>query len=117
MIQKMLRISGRPKLFSGSVRLPPSKSDLHRALFVSAITSSGSTIVNCGAVSNDDTQASIYALKLLGARILRVSLSGGGFRVIPGLTRRSTIQLDARDRVLQQDFSFPLLRFQEKEQG
>ena len=96
MIEKVLRISGRPKSFSGSVRLPPSKSYLHRALFVSAITSSGSRIVNCGAVSNDDTQASICALKLLGARILRVSLSGGGFRVIPGLTRRSTIQLDAR---------------------
>ena len=63
---------------------------------MSAIVSSESRIINCGAIYNEDTQASMSALKLLGTRIIQSSLSGGGFTVIPGLTRRPNIQLDAR---------------------
>src|SRR5579862_381535 len=92
---KALRISGRPTRFSGKVSLPPSKSYLHRALFVSGLASSESRIVNCGTVHNDDTLASVSALKALGARITSSRSYGGGFRVVPG-SRSGSITLDAR---------------------
>src|SRR5271166_1148618 len=94
--EKVLRIAGRPAYFSGSVRLPPSKSYLHRVFFVSAIASSESRIINCGAVSNEDAQASIASLRLLGIGIVPSRDSSGGFIVTPGMNSKTNIRLNAR---------------------
>jgi 3-phosphoshikimate 1-carboxyvinyltransferase len=74
----LLRVSGeRPHNFRGTVRLPPSKSYIHRALFVSSLCSNRSTISNCydaGGNLSEDARASVNALTHFGVGIKRGKL-------------------------------------------
>ena len=70
MKSRFLELSGsRPIDFHGAITLPPSKSYLHRALFVSALCSGPSRIKNCGSIFSDDVQASIETLESFGVKI------------------------------------------------
>ena len=75
---KVLAVSGPPKDFSGVVTLPPSKSYLHRALFVSCLLPSGSKITGCGKRHSSDVSATVGALKKLGGEIRFLPKEGGG---------------------------------------
>jgi len=92
--EKFLKIAGRPSRFFGTVRLPPSKSYLHRALFISSLTTTQSTITNCGSQTNDDIRATIRALRLLGARIRAVH-SKESLQVLMRVPEKREITLDA----------------------
>ncbi len=93
--EKILQISGRPKRFNGTIRLPASKSYLHRALFVSALAFGTSTLTNCGNEVNDDIQASLSALIALGVKITKSKSQGGSFHVSSGTSKSSEITLNA----------------------
>jgi 3-phosphoshikimate 1-carboxyvinyltransferase len=81
--KEFLKISGqRPTSFSGAVRLPPSKSYLHRALFVSSLCSTTSSIENVGSSSfSDDVNASISALRSFGVEIWKARRDSNSLRV------------------------------------
>jgi 3-phosphoshikimate 1-carboxyvinyltransferase len=93
--RKYLRISGRPRTFSGTVRLPPSKSYLHRALFVAGQVEGQSRIANCGSVINDDIIATIGAMRLLGSAIKFSSSRNGSYQIVPGSPKRNNLVLNA----------------------
>src|SRR5487761_218202 len=67
---EFLRISGAtPKNFHGSLWLPPSKSYLHRALFVASLCD-GESKVHCGQDSlSDDVMATVRVLTHLGVNV------------------------------------------------
>src|SRR5487761_59214 len=67
---EFLRISGAtPKNFHGSLLLPPSKSYLHRALFVASLCD-GESKVYCGQDSlSDDVMATVRVLTHLGVNV------------------------------------------------
>ncbi len=69
--EEFLQISGkRPRFFAGNIVLPPSKSYIHRALFVASLAKGRSTISGLGrGVLSDDARATIRFLKALGTRI------------------------------------------------
>lgn len=70
---EFLRVSGsRPRNFEGTIMLPPSKTYLHRALFVSSLCTTPSKIENCGGPFSEDVLATIRALRSLGVSIERV---------------------------------------------
>jgi 3-phosphoshikimate 1-carboxyvinyltransferase len=92
---KYLRVSGPPQKFSGTVKLPASKSYLHRGLFVSALAQSESALTGCGTETNDDIQATIKALSQLGAVIKSTRSAGGTIRVSKEITNSREIMLDA----------------------
>ena len=92
---KVLRILGRPKTFSGKIRLPPSKSYLHRALFVSALTQGSSSIVNCGNSLNEDTLATIECLRKLGRSVKLASKNHGTMSIVSEKPRGESILLNA----------------------
>ena len=87
---------GRPAHFSGSIRLPPSKSYFHRALIVAALASPSSEIANCGDVFSDDMISTMNALKAFGAKVSHSPENGGTIYVKPGKTDISKISVDAR---------------------
>ncbi|HYB03754.1 MAG TPA: hypothetical protein VED17_04785, partial [Nitrososphaerales archaeon] len=93
--RKYLRISGRPRSFSGTVRLPPSKSYLHRALFVAGQVLGQSTVANCGSVTNDDIVATIGALRLLGSAIKFSNSRNGSYQIVPGSPESDSLILNA----------------------
>jgi 3-phosphoshikimate 1-carboxyvinyltransferase len=70
-----LKLSGScPANFHGSVTLPPSKSYLHRALFVSSLCSTRSIIqMKSSPDFSDDVKASVNALKCFGVRVKKHS--------------------------------------------
>lgn len=71
---EFLRLSGyRPRNFRGSLTLPPSKSYLHRALFVSSLCTSDSRIENVGSSFSEDVEASKDALRSFGMVIEKKS--------------------------------------------
>lgn len=90
-----LKISGRPRSFHGTVKLPPSKSYLHRALFVSALADSESALINCGTKTNDDIRATVRALRALGTKIKPTRQHGSGLEITPGLLRSNDVTLNA----------------------
>ncbi|MHB8565783.1 MAG: 3-phosphoshikimate 1-carboxyvinyltransferase [Nitrososphaerales archaeon] len=68
--KKLLRISGvKPSYFKGTILLPPSKSYLHRALFISGLLQERSRIKNCGSEFAEDVKATINFLDSLGFKI------------------------------------------------
>ncbi|MDA4129923.1 MAG: hypothetical protein OK457_04055, partial [Thaumarchaeota archaeon] len=94
---KVLKIAGRPAKFSGEIRLPPSKSYLHRALFTSALTQSRSSMIGCGTNPNNDIRATINCIKKLGPQIEISSRNNGTIVVTPGtLTKKATITVNAQ---------------------
>ena len=92
---KLLKISGKPPSFYGTVRLPPSKSYLHRALFVSALANSKSVLTKCGPNTNEDIQATVRVLGALGAKIRMSRKQEGSVEIIPGSNKSSNVELDA----------------------
>jgi 3-phosphoshikimate 1-carboxyvinyltransferase len=71
---EFLRLSGsRPSNFEGSLKLPPSKSYLHRALFVSSLCSTESRIEDVGRSFSEDVTASINALEAFGMAIQKIT--------------------------------------------
>ncbi len=96
MANKYLRVNGRPAYFSGSIRLPPSKSYFHRALFVAAIASTSSEITNCGDIFSEDMKATMNALKAFGAKIIHTPERHGTLHIKPAKTSRQEISVDAR---------------------
>ena len=75
---EFLRLSGsRPRHFQGSVNLPPSKSFLHRALFVSSLCATESKIVAAGFTLSEDVEASINVLKSFGIVIRKQNTKSG----------------------------------------
>jgi 3-phosphoshikimate 1-carboxyvinyltransferase len=96
-VAKVLRIRGRPPKFSGKIQVPPSKSYLHRALFVSALTSGGSSLTNCGSSLNDDVVATMECLKKLGTRVEVSNKNHGSIHIVrENRNEQRTISLDAR---------------------
>ena len=89
-------INGRPKLFQGSLRLPPSKSYMHRALFISSLATKPSDITGCGSTLSDDVLATIGTLRAFGIEVKHSSRANGTLRVFPGETNRSLISVFAR---------------------
>ncbi len=78
-----LRLSGsRPRNFDGTIILPPSKSYLHRALFIASLCKTQSRIENIGALLADDVSATIQTLKSLGQCIERAR-DGTSILVLP----------------------------------
>jgi 3-phosphoshikimate 1-carboxyvinyltransferase len=94
---KLLKIAGRPSVFNGTIRLPPSKSYLHRALFVSTLATSLSTLTNCGTEMNDDIEATIRSLASLGTKIEASLSRGGSLRIFPRFSseKKSSVILNA----------------------
>jgi 3-phosphoshikimate 1-carboxyvinyltransferase len=93
---KNLDILGLPAKFHGKVRLPPSKSYLHRALFVAALGKSKSTLTSCGRELADDILATIDVLNAFGVKIRRSEWLNGTIEVQPRKTSRKNIEIFAR---------------------
>lgn len=93
---KYLRIAGRPKRFQGTIRLPPSKSYLHRALFVASLAPNPSDISECGSMLSEDVLATIGVLQVFGTKIKQSSRSKGTLRIFPGTTDRKLISVFAQ---------------------
>ncbi|MDG6922266.1 MAG: 3-phosphoshikimate 1-carboxyvinyltransferase [Nitrososphaerota archaeon] len=89
-------IAGRPKRFRGKLRLPPSKSYLHRALFIASLGSGSSEITNCGTTFSEDILATMDVLRAFGTKIERASRANGALKVTPGTTKRPSIRIFAR---------------------
>jgi 3-phosphoshikimate 1-carboxyvinyltransferase len=88
-----LRLSGsKPKNFDGTIILPPSKSYLHRALFVASLCKTQSRIKQSGVVPSDDVLATIRTLKSLGQSIERVGEGASStIKVLPREISSGTI--------------------------
>ena len=81
---EFLRISGAsPTNFHGSLRLPPSKSYFHRALFVASLCDGESSIYGWRYDFSDDIKATIRVLTHLGVNI-EPDKKRGMLRVRPG---------------------------------
>lgn len=93
--QNILEYPAGPADSSGTVRLPPSKSYLHRALFVAGQVAGQSTIANCGPVTNDDIVATVGAMRLLGATIKFFKSNNGSYQIVPGSPKRNNLVLSA----------------------
>ena len=96
MMRRLLHIRGNPRSFVGRIRLPPSKSYVHRALFVAALGREPSTLRDCGEQLADDIAATIQLLRALGTTISHTSESNGTLRVVPGQTERKSVMVNAR---------------------
>lgn len=94
--RKYLRVAGQPLQFSGSLRLPASKSYLHRALFVASLASTPSRITNCGHLLSDDIIATIDTLSSLGNKVISSPENHGTLRVLPDNSVRSKISIFAK---------------------
>jgi 3-phosphoshikimate 1-carboxyvinyltransferase len=92
---KYLKISGTPHTFSGTVRLPPSKSYLHRALFVSGLCATRSRVTNCGKGTNEDITATIGALRVLGESLRFSTSFGGSYSILAGSPKDKKLDLNA----------------------
>jgi 3-phosphoshikimate 1-carboxyvinyltransferase len=67
--KKFLFLSGeRPRNFHGTLRLPSSKSYLHRALFIASLASGTSMIHNCGRKLSEDVKGTLRAISAFGVR-------------------------------------------------
>jgi len=104
---QVLKVAGRPEMFSGTIRLPPSKSYLHRALFVSAMTVGSSSLINCGTRLNDDIEATISCLNHLGVQIHSSQSDYGSLLVVPGVASKTNILINARGSGTTARFSIP----------
>lgn len=93
---RYLAIEGRPKQFAGELRLPPSKSYMHRALFISSLASGPSEITGCGTELSDDVQATIDVLRALGTKVTHSSKDNGVLTVVPGSTKQRLVPIFAR---------------------
>ena len=60
-----------PRKLSGTVTIPPSKSDCHRAIICASLASGTSVICNTG--TSDDVVATINIMRSLGAKISRLN--------------------------------------------
>ena len=96
MVDTYLKVSGIPEHFSGEIRLPPSKSYFHRALFVAAIASTSSRITNCGYTFSDDMNATISALRAFGVKIGKTRRNQGTLNISPGNNVKKEISLHAK---------------------
>ena len=95
-MSKKLSVRGKPAEFHGSVRLPPSKSYVHRALFIASLGKDASYITECGKELADDILATIEALRAFGVKIDHSSEAHGTLSVVPGKTNHSKISVFAR---------------------
>jgi 3-phosphoshikimate 1-carboxyvinyltransferase len=93
---KYLRIGGMPNQFQGKLRLPPSKSYMHRAMFIASLAMKPSEITGCGSTMSDDVLATIGALRVFGIEVKHSPGANGTLRVLPGETSRSQISVFAR---------------------
>lgn len=91
-----LRISGPPKSFHGRISLPPSKSYVHRALFVASLAKKPSILTNCGSKLADDILASVGTLRAFGCKVRSNKEQNGSLEVVPGQTRKSKITIYAK---------------------
>jgi 3-phosphoshikimate 1-carboxyvinyltransferase len=83
-----LRLSGsRPTNFRGSVKLPPSKSYLHRALFVSSLCKTQSTIEGVDSNFSEDIKATVNALRSFGIRIQKIKTKPNANSLLVGPPR------------------------------
>jgi len=90
--RKLLWISGvKPRRFEGEISLPPSKSYLHRALFVASLQRGTSQITGCGTVLSEDVKATIRFLRSLGVKISR------GHKETSGVNADTTLLVSARE--------------------
>ncbi len=92
-MSRMLKVSGRPETFEGKLSLPPSKSYIHRALFIASLGRAPSKITSCGRSLSDDVLATIETLRAFGVAI---NQKGETLEVIPGETSRSSISVYAK---------------------
>ena len=95
-MSKKLSIRGKPAEFHGSIRLPPSKSDVHRALFIASLGKDISQITECGEELADDVLATIETLRAFGVKIKHSSDAHGTLSILPGKTNHSKISVFAR---------------------
>ncbi|MDG6905354.1 MAG: 3-phosphoshikimate 1-carboxyvinyltransferase [Nitrososphaerota archaeon] len=88
MKRMLLHVRRKPTNFQGTIRLPASKSYLHRALIVAALSKGSSKITGCGSTLSDDVEATLRVLKSLGMKIGRNSAANGTISVTPNWTRK-----------------------------
>jgi 3-phosphoshikimate 1-carboxyvinyltransferase len=81
--RKFLLVNGAPASFTGKVELPPSKSYLHRALFIAALCKGPSHISECSQPLSDDVSATVNALRTFGCKIEPVLGSNKSIAVYP----------------------------------
>ena len=91
-----MSVRGKPTEFHGNIRLPPSKSYVHRALFIASLGKNSSYITECGVELADDILATIETLRAFGVKIKHSSESHGTLSVVPGKTSHSKISVFAR---------------------
>lgn len=89
----MLVIKGRPQRLHGVVRLPASKSYLHRALFVASLADGFSKILDSGKTFSDDIEATIRVLKSLDVKITKSQKANGSISVTPGWTSKKRVSV------------------------
>ncbi len=90
-----LCVRGPPEEFGARLRLPPSKSYVHRALFVASLGSSASKLTQCGDKLADDILASVGALRAFGCKITQSRDEGGSLHIIPGQSKKRKIKVYA----------------------
>ncbi|MDA4111080.1 MAG: 3-phosphoshikimate 1-carboxyvinyltransferase [Thaumarchaeota archaeon] len=91
-----MKIAGRPAKFYGTIRLPPSKSYLHRALFAAALCTGSSSLMNCGVELNQDIQATISCLNQLDVEIRQRPANYGTLLVTPGKNSVKEVTVNAQ---------------------
>lgn len=78
------------------LRLPPSKSYVHRALFVASLGRGPSKLTHCGYKLANDILASIDTMRALGCKIKQSKDHGGSLHVYPGETNKRKIVVSAK---------------------
>ena len=91
-----LCISGPPKSFQGRIQLPPSKSYVHRALFVASLAKKPSILTGCGSKLADDILASVDTLRAFGCKVRFSKERGGSLHLVPGQASRRKITIYAK---------------------
>ena len=94
-----------PRKLSGTVTIPPSKSDCHRAIICASLAPGASVICNTG--MSDDVVATINIMRTLGAKISRINttLSIDGSRTFKNI---KNVTLDCNESGSTLRFIVPL---------
>jgi 3-phosphoshikimate 1-carboxyvinyltransferase len=94
--EEFLRIEGPPDSFQGKVRLPASKSYVHRALFIAAMCDGPSDISACGTTMSDDVSATMDVLRAFGSRLATSARNAGTISVYPNWKKAKIIRAFAK---------------------
>lgn len=95
-MDKRLRVRGPPASFWGNLRLPPSKSYMHRALFVASLGTSSTKLTGCGENLANDILATIETIRAFGSKIVHNNKKEGTLKILPCATDAKKISIFTR---------------------